>query len=300
MENKDLAEYKDTKSGESLPDHWLAKRNPNKYINVKRMTHPQLRLFSMYLSRIDPKDIKSRKVTFKLDEYVRIMQFNLDDAIRPDDSEKLKDTADDLLGLTVTFFDKGRGYDAERGLIAFMMCQMFKCFRLFKNSEGEWLVRIDCHDETLRLLFELKDYYFKYRLWNHLKIADTYQLQMYELLKQHEHAGTMEIKVKDLRGYLGLKSDEHSNWENFRKKVLDVSQEALASYTDIKFAWKIAEGQRSRGGKDTVLKFKIEKNNGYKRQQTLDEFMMEQGVALLDEKQSQNLKIPTQNKSPKE
>ena len=50
-------------------DYWIVKSNALNEIRNNRMSISQIRLFSIYLSKINPRDMKSREVTFKLDEY---------------------------------------------------------------------------------------------------------------------------------------------------------------------------------------------------------------------------------------
>lgn len=238
-------------------DHWIEKSNTLNEIRNSKMTLSQIRLFSIYLSKINPKDIKTRLVLFKLSEYIRIMEFKQMNITR------LQQTAEDLLGLTACF------KELDGGLT---ICQLFKRFKLFKGDDNEWYVSIDCHDDILPLMFEFQRYYFKYKLWNALKLTSSSQQRMYEILKQYEYAGAREISVKDLREFLGIGKDEYDRWERFRVRVLDSCQQALQDFTDIKFTWE-PTGKRGKGGKIEKLKFNIEKNNNYTEQITLYDFI---------------------------
>jgi plasmid replication initiation protein len=250
-------------------NNWVNKSNALNEVRNNRMTISQIRLFTIYLSKINPKKIESREVTFRLEEYTKIMQF------KQTNTTRLIKTAEDLLSLTVKFWDR-TGEHSSEGLKGFVMCQLFKRFRLYKDEEkGEWNVSIDCHDDVVQLMFDLQRYYFKYELWNALQLTSPNQQRMYEILKQYEKIGERILSVKDLRELLGIKSDEYTVWQNFKKRVLDASQEALARYTDIKFTWEV-HGKRGKGGKIVALKFIIEKNNDYIRQLTFDDFIIEQ------------------------
>jgi len=251
-----------------VKDNWVNKSNALNEVRNNRMTVSQIRLFTIYLSKINPKKIESREVTFKLEEYTKIMQF------KQTNTTRLIKTAEDLLGLTVKYWDRTGQYSSD-GCKGFVMCQIFKRFKLKKNDENEWIVIIDCHDDVLHLMFDLQKYYFKYELWNALQLTSPNQQRMYELLKQYEKAGERIMSVKDLREWLGLKPEEYAVWQNFKKRVLDVSQEALRNYTDIKFNWEVI-GKRGKGGKINHLRFKIEKNNNYARQATLDDYLIDQ------------------------
>jgi len=266
---------KKQKGFDLVSDNWVNKSNALNEVRNNRMTISQIRLFTMYLSKINPKNIESREVTFKLEEYTKIMQF------KQTNTTRLIKTAEDLLGLTVKYWDRTGQYSND-GLKSFVICQIFKRFKLKKNDEKEWVVTIDCHDDVLHLMFDLQKYYFKYELWNALQLTSPNQQRMYEILKQYEYVGVREISVNDLREYLGLKPEEYPRWERFRTRVLDASQEALRNYTDIKFTWEVT-GKRGKGGKINTLKFKIEKNNDYVRQPTLDDYLIEQEYAEFED-----------------
>ena len=257
-------------------DNWVSKSNVLNEIRNNRMTISQIRFFTIYLSKINPKDINSRVVTFKLDDYLKIMQ------IKQVNTTRLQKSAKGLLDIKVTIWDKKGQYSSD-GLKGFIMCHMFNYFRFYKSNEGEWLVTIDCHNDIVKLMFDLRKHYFKYQLWNALQLTSVNQQRMYEILKQYEYAGIREVSIKDLREYLGLKPEEYKEWQNFKIRVLNAAQEAMANYTDIKFTWEVA-GKRGKGGKINYIKFNIEKNSGYVRQLTLDEYITEQETAeIIDE-----------------
>jgi Protein involved in initiation of plasmid replication len=259
---------KTRRSFELVADNWVNKSNALNEIRNNRMTISQIRLLSVYLSKINPLKKETREVIFKLEEYTKIMQF------KQTNTTRIVKTAEELLGMTVKYWDN-TGEHSSDGLTGFVMCQIFKRFKLYKNKDGEWLVSIDCHDDVLHLMFDLQKYYFKYELWNALQLNSPNQQRMYEILKQYELVGERIITVKDLREWLGVKPEEYQRWERFKTRVLDASQEALARYTDIKFTWEVT-GKRGKGGKINALKFNIEKNNDFTRQITLDDYMIEQ------------------------
>ena len=279
---------KKQKNSELVTNNWVSKSNALNEVRNNRMNVSQIRLFTIYLSKINPRDVSSREVTFKLDEYTKIMQF------KQTNTTRLIKTAEDLLGLTVKYWDRTGQYSSD-GLIGFVICQIFKRFKLYKNDDGEWLVSIDCHDDVLHLMFDLQKYYFKYELWNTLQLTSPNQQRMYELLKQYEAAGERIVTVKDLREWLGLKPEEYPRWGNFKARVLDASQEALANFTDIKFTWEVEK--RGVRGKIIALKFNIEKNNTHVRQLTLNEFLIEQEPPKY-EKEPEEFERPDDDENP--
>jgi hypothetical protein len=237
------------------------------------MTITQARLLSIYLSKINPFDVTSREVSIKLEEYAKIMQF------KKYNITQLKQSAIELTKLTVSFYKEGiRSEYTKNGILKEFKVTtslLFKNFNLIKNDRDEWTVNINCHDDVLFLMFELKKHFFKYKLWNTLQLASFNHQRMYELLKQYENAGAREITVKDLRQFLGLKENEYKDWDNFRRRVLESSQKALEENTDIKFTWEISDRQ-GKGGKINSIRFNIMENENYARQYDYDEFLVGQ------------------------
>ena len=258
------------KKNELSTANWIVKSNALNEMRHTRMTISQVRLFSIYLSKINPLDVSSREVTFKLDEYAKIMDF------KRFNITQLKQSAVDLTNLTAHYCK-----DYADGGFEVTLSVLFDYFRFHKNEDEEWVVSINCADKVLHLMFDLKKHYFKYKLWNALQLTSPNQQRMYELLKQYEQAGAREISVKDLREFLGLKKTEYPRWERFRTRILEASQVALANHTDIKFTWEVV-GKRGKGGKINTLRFNIEKNNDYQRQFTFDEYIQEQSLPIIE------------------
>ena len=265
------------KKDELSTAYWIVKSNALNEIRNSRMTISQIRLFSIYLSKVNPMDMSSRVVEFKLEEYIKIMQFKQMNITR------LKRSADDLLRISIVYTKDTDDYDKKKGIRSFesVSSLLFSHFKLYRNDNDEWMVGINCHDDVIHLMFDLQSHYFKYKLWNALQLTSPNQQRMYELLKQYERAGAREISVKDLREFLGLKKNEYSRWDNFKVRILEASQVALANHTDIKFTWEVA-GKRGKGGKINTLKFNIEKNNDYLHKYTFDEFLQEQASPIIE------------------
>jgi len=125
---------------------------------------------------------------------------------------------------------------------------------------------------ALPLMFDFKSHYFKYELWNALRLKSKNQLRMYEVLKQREKIGHGVLAVKELREQLGIDNNEHTQFKYFKRDVLDVCQKALAEYTDISYTYEPC-GKKGRGGKILELKFCVTKNEDYTDPLSLGRFI---------------------------
>ena len=238
----------------------VEKRNVLNELRSNSMTVQELRFFSIYLSKINPWDMSTRAVRFSMEDFQRIMGFGRLNIAQ------LKSSTDSLLSKIVHVpNESGYGYTAF---------QLFKECSLDRDENEEWYIEIDAHDKALPLMFDFKNRYFKYALWNALRLKSANQVRMYEILKQYESLGKRELSVTELRELLGIGKNEYSGrtgWSDFKKKVLDSCQEALQDNTDICFTYE--RGKVGKGGKWLSVIFYISKNTKHKDQLSLDEFI---------------------------
>ena len=243
--------------------HIVTKSNILNEMRSQGMTIIQARLFSIYLARINPKDKATREVQFSLDEYIKIMGFVKADMTR------IQESAKGLLRMIVTVYPEDT--DSKKSRVEYV--QLFKRFSIYKDELGKWMVSIDCHDDLLDKIFDLKKHYFRYRLWNIVYLSTYNQYRIYELLKQYEKAGERTIPRDELREYLQIKKGEYKSFNNFKVRVLDSCKEALRLNTDICYDYVMEKA--GRGGKVVAIKFIIKKNKPVNQnaQLSLEEYM---------------------------
>lgn len=239
----------------------VAKRNVLNELRSNHMTLSELRLFSIYLAKINAWDQKTRIIRFPIHDFQRIMGIGADMNMA-----HFKLCIRHILQQVVEVpNENGSGYRAF---------QLFKRAVVEKDQSGEWYVELDAHDEALPLLFDFKNKYFKYELWNALRLKSVNQVRVYELLKQYEGLGRREIAVEDLREMIGIGAHEYAGrtgWSDFKKKVLDSAKRALMEWTDISFTYE--RGKVGKGGKWLTIIFHISKNQDYKDRITMDDFI---------------------------
>lgn len=237
----------------------VSKRNVLNELRSNNMTLQELRFFSIYLSKINPQDIDTRVVRFPLDDFQKIMNLGKLNITQ------LKSNIDSLLTKVVHVPNENGGFSAF---------QLFKRCRVNKDELDSWFVEINAHDDALPLMFDFKEKYFKYELWNALRLKSSNQIRMYEIMKQYEFIGHHEWSVQELRELLYIGENEYSGrtgWSDFRKNILDACQAALKESTDICYTYE--RGKTGKGGKWLTIIFHIEKNNDYIDQLTLADFI---------------------------
>jgi len=235
----------------------VSKRNVLNEMRTTNMSIQELRLFSIYLSKINPKDISTKLVRFRIKDFQAIMDY------------KSRINTNYLRDVTDRLFTKIIEVPNEKGNGLYRF-PFFKECQIYEDDDGDAFIEIEANERALPLIFEYKSNYFKYELWNALRLKGKNQLRMYEILKQYEHQGYRIISVKDLRELLGIEDDRYPQYKIFNRAVLEKCQKALAEFTDISFTYEV---HSKRKNKTHTLKFTITKNKGYKDPLTLDKFI---------------------------
>ena len=248
-------------------EYLVEKRNVlNEIMWKDRMTLQALRFLSIYLARINARDISTRKVKFSVKEYMDIMGYKGVFC-----KKHYESTVERL-------FSRAIHRTLESGGIESF--PLFKKLRLDVDSSGLWFVELDASDDALELMFDFKDRYFSYHLWNVLQLTSVNHLRMYEVLKQYEKLKERTLTLDELKLLLGLDTNAYPQWRDFKRGVIETAQKSLAKKTDLCFTYETI--RKGRGGKVTGIKMFINKNNSYDRQLAFDEFMGGQGQLTLD------------------
>lgn len=235
----------------------VEKRNVLNELRATNLSLQELRFFSIYLSKINPRDESTRIVKFPLADFQRIMNFDKLNI------QQMKDSADGILGKKVFIPLESGGFE---GIVLFDKC------KVDKNELGDWYVEISASSAATPFMFDFKERYFKYALWNALRLKSPNQIRMYEILKQYETLGKREITVKDLRELLGIAENEYTSrtgWTDFKRGVLDSCQRALKETTDICYTYE--RGRTGAGGKWISIIFTIHKNEPTNKQMSIFE-----------------------------
>ena len=232
----------------------VEKQNLLNEIKSNHMTLQEIRFFTIYLSKINSRDISTRLVRFPLSDFVKILE------IGKVNIANIQVVTDRLLCKVINIASEKGGYTGF---------QLFKECKVAKDENDEWYMEIDAHDKSLPLMFEFKKNYFKYELWNALRLNSTNQIRMYEILKQYEKIGERTISVKDLKEYLGIEKEQYTRFGDFNHRVLKPIQQVLLETTDIKYEYELIK----KGAKVISVRFIIKKNTEYIDQLTLREYI---------------------------
>ena len=230
----------------------VVKRNILNQLCTEQYTLPELRLFAVYLSRIDTRDSstspQSRTVRFSLDEFKELTGLK-------------RVCKSDLLPSLKHLLDRQRIEESPGSTEDNCKVRLFNLFSgayFEKNKNGENFVEISATDEAIPYLFNIKREFVKYKLWNILQLTSKNQIRMYEVLKQYLTAGRFECDLQRLKYLLGIPAEKYPDFRNLKRSVIDKCQEALKKHTDICFTYENAAA--GIGGKWETIIFHIKKN----------------------------------------
>jgi hypothetical protein len=211
----------------------IEKRNLLNQLCPNEMGLQELRFFTIYLSKINARDIETRYVRFPVREFKQLM--NLERA----DISNLAETADKLLRQIVHIPRDSGGFEKF---------QLFNKCIVDRDKYGAWYIEINAHDDALPLMFDIKDRYFSYQLRSVLYLKSVNQIRLYELLKENVHAGAVTFELTELKLKLGIcrknGTEHYSRWQSFKERVLEPCRKALEA-TDIRFTFSPVKANRA-------------------------------------------------------
>ena len=217
------------------------------YTDVKLQ---EIKLFLIYLSKVNPLDYTNSPVRIYLNEYLKIL------GLGRQPSAELYENAD-LLFKREFFIPLGEnGYER---------IHIFSTCKYFHDENGNWFFELKASPDALSHICNLKDRYTKYELWNILPLRSAAQIRLYEILKQHENNHRWEFKLCELRERLFISPSEYTGrngWTNFRLRVLDPARDAINAMTDIFITYE--RGEIGPGGVWKSIVFHIRKNKNYR------------------------------------
>ena len=115
--------------------------------------------------------------------------------------------------------------------------------RINKNSEK---VFIEIDRTIAPFLFELKEKFTKYQLYNILAMKSAFSVRIYELLKSYAYQKNKTVDLEELKRLLEVENvKSYVRFPDFRRKVLEKVQEEINELTDLNISYKpITKGKK--------------------------------------------------------
>ncbi|MDR2590026.1 MAG: replication initiation protein [Oscillospiraceae bacterium] len=233
----------------TVKEHLVEKRNILNEMRAVGWSLQELKFFDLYLSKINSRDLSSRKFKMLLRDFIINM-----DIIRPD-IRNIRPVRDSLLQKIVIIPIKNE----EGDIIGESTFQLFKECDI-KIENDEWCIEFDAHDKALPLMFEFKEKYVTYEVKNILGLKGENHVRMYQILKQYEGLGEVTLSLAELRKRLGIEPTQYKIWSAFKYWVLEVCKKSLES-TDIKYTYESIKRGSGKTSPVKAVKFLITKSD---------------------------------------
>ena len=124
--------------------------------------------------------------------------------------------------------------------------------KINKNSEK---VFIEIDRTIAPFLFELKEKFTKYQLYNILAMKSAFSVRIYELLKSYAYQRSKIFDLDELKRLLEVENvKSYVRFPDFRRKVLEKAQEEINELTDLSISYEPI----TKGRKVTKIEFRIE------------------------------------------
>lgn len=159
-----------------------------------------------------------------------------------DNARRLKKYCKDLMS-------KPLEIETERGWT------LFNWFAHIEYIKNDGMLECSVSPKLKPYLLKLQENFKSYDLKYILEMQSEYSIRIYELLKKSEKMGYLEIDLEELQDLLQV-PESFKRYDNFKRKVLQVTSIEIAKYSDIYFDFQ----EIKKGKKVATLKFIINKN----------------------------------------
>ena len=252
------------KQAKKVRNYSVTKQNGLDIVSNKKN---EMRLFAVYLCRIDKERPETRRVKFTLRDFERIC------GVANQQSKKY------YIKLAEEMLKKLMRMPCEGGI---RINQIFsECFIGFDGNgyteENVEYFIFDAHDKALDMLFEYQNRFFSYKLYNLLELSGENQVRLYEMLKEimgvkkwqtgktkpQKWAKPSEvseiISISELKERLQI-DKAYPLLHEFKRRVLDPCRDEINKKTDIEFDYEPIKVNR----KTEKIRFTIREKIGFK------------------------------------
>ncbi len=218
---------------------------------IRGMNYTEVLMLCVYLAKIDTNNSNSKVVTMHSSELNNILKNSKYTENTNYITRHRKDFEIAMRGLLNILI-------VEDTSTTTRMFHLFSWCEIIDDNTGGFTFHLESNEKASKYIFNFKNQFFKYNLSNITSLKSSTQIRMYEILKQYEYAGSRVLTLEQLKELLGLeKTAYQGRWGNFKTRVLDSCQKALAENTDISFTY---EPYKKQGRKIIALKFYIHSN----------------------------------------
>ena len=176
-------------------------------------------------------------------------------------------------------------YTTSEGFLRYGYVKLLQKYTIPADGENaNQYIEIQFNSELQPHLLELKEKFLKYDIRNIIELQSTYSFRMFEILKSYEYRKSIEFDLEKLKDILEVKN-KYTQYNDFRKYVIDKSQRDLSKFCDITFDYE--EIKALKGKRIASIRFHIKKNN-VQRSEPSVAVPMDRSLIILEQNSSQH------------
>lgn len=209
-------------------DYVIEKANCMALMEKDYFTLEELKMFDVYLSLINPRNIEKTDVVITKSQLEKIVGKG---CIKPNVLEQRINNL--MKPITIRNPDKNPD-------IPWVKISLFEMSMLRKNSKGEYEIFMRCSSTSRRYIFGIDNIgYMKYQLKNVTSLSSkkTYYFYLY-LQKERVHHSTWTVNLEQLYEVLHLGSTYYGQYHRFSDKILGNIIKEVNEKTDLAVSFK--------------------------------------------------------------
>ena len=208
----------------------ICKSQPFLALPQTNMTLMELKIFDIYLARINPQDPTIIKVIFTKKELCNVLGI---DHINKNELLKCLETLMSKIVRVERISPNGR---TKTTLIALLSrADLNYADKHFDNLSS---IELKCSEDAKKLIYNVDAVgYLRMNLAKVLSFDGRNSYALYQYINQNQFRGHWDIETEILKEYLGLKG-KYRTIKDFEKRVLIPAKKEIESKTDLHFEYK--------------------------------------------------------------
>lgn len=197
------------------------------------MTILSCRLYLVYLSLIDSKNIRTRNITLDVCDFFQYFGYT---SLTPLELKKHLDMLKDMTIFLPLWNENNKATELTE-------IPLFSEAAIVKASDGRTAIKMNCSDAICPFIFDLARNFVSYKISEIRDIRNIHYLRFFEIIRQHsyfrqfEHMKELTIDLPELRKALALSDAQYTSYKDFRVNILDKAILYLKNKTDVEVTY---------------------------------------------------------------
>lgn len=224
----------------------VCKSRPMLSLPQTSLTLMELKLFDVYLGRINPRDPSVNKVVFSKQEFCNLLGVN------KINNSKLELCLEHLMKCVVKVHKEADGKATTDIVSLLSHARITYHDRYYKDLCA---VELQCTKEAKKYIYNIDTVgYLRMNLARVLSFDGRNPYSLYQYLNQNTYRGHWEVGIDELKEYLGV-SNKYKDIKDFERRVLIPCKKEIEDKTDLRFEYdKIKVGRRIQKIKFQIIK----------------------------------------------